>query len=119
MNLLCTRYLPYNSRKETLRRQEPSKRLNLGLLSERSLWNQVDALALQDDLDAQLAMEHTFGHDETQDHLFIAMQRNVNQQVRIPFCEHWITQRAGTYDVRNCTACVCVVFSKWQRQGYD
>ena len=38
--------------------------------------------ALQDDMDAQLAMEGTFGHDETLDNLFVAMQRNVNHQVQ-------------------------------------
>ena len=64
----------------------------------------MDALPLQDDLDAQLAMEHTFGHDETLDHMYIAMQRNVNQQVRIPFCEHFCAQRGGTYDFKYYTA---------------
>lgn len=28
-------------------------------------------------------MEGPFGHDETLDHLFVAMQRNVNHQVDI------------------------------------
>ena len=36
---------------------------------------------MQDDLDAQLAMEGTFGQDEALDNLFVAMQRNVNHQV--------------------------------------
>ena len=35
----------------------------------------------QDDLDAQLASEGTFGHDEELDGLFVAMQGNVNRQV--------------------------------------
>ena len=41
----------------------------------------LDGTAMQDDLDAQLASEGTFGHDEELDGLFVAMQGNVNHQV--------------------------------------
>ena len=41
----------------------------------------LNGAAFQDDLDAQLASEGAFGHDEGLDGLFVAMQGNVNHQV--------------------------------------
>ena len=50
---------------------------------------------MQDDLDAQLAMEGACGQDEALDNLFVAMQRNVNHQVNTHHALHVQVLRLG------------------------